>query len=155
MVRRTANAPSEEPEQSNFQLPSEGVEHLFQVVDKWEDDKDANVIIVKLEVVGGEEEGRSILNRVGLDDSQKSFYYSRLFLKAIGEPYKGQFTIDDDNWIGRQFYASVVHAEGKNGKKYGNIDQYNYEKQIEQFDSNPSDSKPQAKGEPEPVNWDD
>lgn len=137
MVRRQASADTEEPENSNFKLPSEDMEHLFQVVDKWTDKKDNNVVVAKLEVVGGDEQGRTILHRVNTDDGWKGFYFTRLFLKAIGEPYKGTFTIDDDNWLGRQFYGTVVHSG-----KYANINDYNFEKMVEQVDIKPNIVKP-------------
>lgn len=136
MVKRTYNTDENEPEASNFKIPSEK-EHLFQVTDinpavtpSGEDD---NIQVVKLEVVGGDEEGLTLLNRVKLDHNEKSFYFTRLFLKAIGEPYKGQFEIETDNWIGRQFYATVKHTKSKDGTKtYANIAEYNFDKKIEQ-----------------------
>lgn len=136
MVKRTYNTDENEPESSNFKIPSEK-EHLFQVTDinpavtpSGEDD---NIQVVKLEVVGGDEEGLTLLNRVKLDHNEKSFYFTRLFLKAIGEPYKGQFEIETDNWIGRQFYATVKHTKSKDGTKtYANIAEYNFDKKIEQ-----------------------
>ena len=136
MVKRTYNTDENEPEASNFKIPSEK-EHLFQVTDinpavtpSGEDD---NIQVVKLEVVGGDEEGLTLLNRVKLDNNEKSFYFTRLFLKAIGEPYKGQFEIETDNWIGRQFYATVKHTKSKDGTKtYANIAEYNFDKKIEQ-----------------------
>src|SRR3990167_3633301 len=132
-MKRNVSAPKNEPEESNFQLPSEK-EHLLQVVDKWDDDKNSDVVITKIEVVGGEENGRSLLHRVNLSDREKGFYYTRLFLKAIGENYKGEFEINDDNFIGKQFYATVIH----NGK-YANIDQYNFEKLVDQHHITPSE----------------
>ena len=136
MVKRTYNTDENEPEASNFKIPSEK-EHLFQVTDinpavtpSGEDD---NIQVVKLEIVGGDEEGLTLLNRVKLDQNEKSFYFTRLFLKAIGEPYKGQFEIETDNWIGRQFYATVKHTKSKDGTKtYANIAEYNFDKKIEQ-----------------------
>ena len=136
MVKRTYNTDENEPEASNFKIPSEK-EHLFQVTDinpavtpSGEDD---NIQVVKLEVVGGDEEGLTLLNRVKLDHNEKSFYFTRLFLKAIGEHYKGQFDIETDRWIGRQFYATVKHTKSKDGTKtYANIAEYNFDKKIEQ-----------------------
>lgn len=150
MIKRTANAPDTEPDQqTEFKIPSEK-EHLFQVVDYFDNSYEGNkfnldldTVIAKLEVVGGEEEGLTMLNRCSLDDSWKGFFATRLFLKSIGEPYKGQgFEIDPDKWIGKQFYATVKHAESK-GKTYANIGEYNFEKQVEQ-----------TKKKPEDVEWD-
>lgn len=134
---------NEEPEQKTFKIPSEG-EHLFQVVDLFTIDDatgvkmslDENTVCAKCEVCGGEEEGRSILIRASLDITWKGFFATRLFLKALGEPYKGdKVDIDTDNWIGRQFYATIIH----NGQ-YANIESYSEDK-------NPI--------KPEEVAWDD
>ena len=128
-MKRKVQAQNEEPEQRRFELPSEG-EHQFQVVDKWEDKNDDNIIIVKLEVSDGDEIGRSILHRVNLDSEWKGFFLTRLFLKAIEEPYKGEFEVDDDNWIGKCFYATIIHNQGNNGKTYANIDIFNFDRKV-------------------------
>ena len=134
MVKRNASAKDEEPEQSSFDVPSEK-EHLLQVADIFTHldeigmkmSLDENTVAAKLEVVGGDEEGRTLLNRCSLDDGYKGFFYTRLFLKAIGEPYKGDgFDIDTDRWQGRQLYATVEH-DGK----YANIKEYNFEKLVD------------------------
>ena len=129
MVKRTASA-QDEPDVNDYPKPSEK-EHLFQVVDVLEDiDSNPDIVHAKLEVVGGEEEGRSILNRCNLDDQGKGFFATRFLLKAIGEEYKGDtFPIDTENWIGKQFYATVKHNDG-----YANIDQFNFDKKVEQAD---------------------
>lgn len=145
MVRQ-ANAPDTEPEQSKFELPSEK-EHLFQVVDYWNDKNDNDVVIVKLEVIGGDEEGRTILNRINLDDSKKSFYFARMFLKAIGEDYKGSFEIDENNWIGKQLYAEVIH----NGN-YANIKEYNFDKLV---NNNKVDNRVVDNSTSEEIAWDE
>ncbi len=75
MVKRTASAKDEEPEQMAFEMPSEK-EHLFQVADIFDKNNspeklvlDELTVCAKLEVVGGEEDGRTMLNRMTLDDS--------------------------------------------------------------------------------------
>lgn len=147
MVKRTGSSNEQEPEQKQFKLPSEK-EHLFQVVDI--DEKlgnDPDIVYVKLEVVGSDEQGLSLLQRLSLNDSFSGFFATRLFLKAIGEPYKGDnFPIDTDQWQARQFYATVVH----NGK-YANIKEYNFEKKIEQFRHEKSEVKKEGGGE---IEWD-
>jgi len=126
MVKRNASG-QEEPEQKQFDLPS-AKEHLFQVSDILEDiDSDPDIVHAKCEVVGGDEEGRTLLNRLSLDDKWKGFFATRLFLKAVGCEYKGDnFPIDTDEWQGRQFYATVIHKSG-----YANIKEFNFEKMIE------------------------
>ena len=142
MVKRKITTSNDEPEQRKFELPSEG-EHQLQVVDLWTDKADDNIIIVKLEVVG-EEEGRSILHRVNLDSEWKGFFLTRLFLKAIGEAYKGEIEVDEDNWIGKQFFATIIHNVGNNGKTYANIDEFNFDKVVA-LDGKPEDE----------IAWDD
>src|SRR3990167_8521567 len=122
MVRKTVDAPDTEP--NSFQKPSE-TEHLFQVVDVWENND--GTVTAKCEVSGGDEEGRSLLQRLSLDEKWKGFFATRIFLKACGLSYKGKgLVIDTDEWPGCQFYATVVH-DGK----YANIDEYNFDKVVE------------------------
>lgn len=129
MVKRNYSMPNEEPDQTVFEKPSEK-EHLFQVVDVFDTDNHPqgfdvpdNIVFVKLEVVGGEEEGRALLHRLTLDIKHKGFFATRLFLKALGQEYKGDVVIDTDNWVGYELYATVIH----NGK-YANISDYNFDK---------------------------
>ena len=150
MTKRTVNLSNDEPEQKRFELPSEG-EHQFQVVDKWNNKNDSSIVLVKLEVSEGDELGRSILHRVNLDPDWKGFFLTRLFLKAIGEPYKGEIEIDDDMWIGKCFYATIVHNLGNNGKTYANIDKFNFEKVVEV----PELMGKNDKKMPEEIAWDD
>ncbi len=148
MVRKTATAENE-PEESNYEHPSEG-EHLFQVVDILENiSTDPDIVHAKLEVVGGGEEGRSILNRCCLDDSSKAFYFTRMFLKVLGCEYKGtDFPIDSDEWIGRQAYGRVEH-DGK----YANVVEWNFDKIVEKAVSELQ--KDTGHKEPEEVAWDE
>lgn len=134
MVKRTYNFDDSEPEGKKFDLPSPK-EHLFQVTNiymkgdnPFKNGLPDDIVTVKCEVVGGDEEGRTLLQRLSLDESAKGFFATRIFLKAIGEPHKGQVEIDTDRFVGRQFYATVVH----NGQ-YANIDQYNFDKPVEQY----------------------
>lgn len=138
MVKRSYNLPADEPDSKDFKMPSVK-EHLFQITDVFTNQDetgrkfnlDDNTVIAKCEVVGGEEEGRTLLQRCSLDQEWKGFFATRLFLKAIGEQYKGDLDIDTDRWIGRQFYATVVHNESK-GKTYANIDMFNFDNLVEQ-----------------------
>ena len=153
MVKRTASYDENEPEQKQFLKPSEK-EHLFQVVEVYDSFNpvgrmklDNDTVCVKCEVVGGEEEGRTLLNRLSLDENFRGFFATRLFLKAIGEPYKGKdFVIDTENWIGREFYATVFH-----NKEYANINEYNFEKLAD----NAHIVKEENKRLPEEVAWDE
>ena len=156
MVHRQGKAPETEPEESSFESPSEK-EHLLQIVDvfdvSFKENKfnlDDDTVIAKCEVVGGEEEGRTLLNRCTIEFDGKGFWATRLFLKAISEPCRGEFAIDTENWIGKQFYATVIHNNGKNGKKYANIKEYNFDKVVEEVDTKPDKVKPVD----EEVEWD-
>jgi hypothetical protein len=131
MVKRQITTSTDEPEQRKFELPSGDMEHLFQISDLWVDKGDDNLIIVKCEVADGDELGRSLLHRVNLDTEWKGFFLTKLFLKAIKEQYKGEIEVDEDNWIGKQFHATVIHNKADNGKIYANIDKYNFDKVIE------------------------
>lgn len=153
MVKRTYTTDENEPTESNFKIPSVK-EHLFQITDinalVTPSGEDESIQIVKLEVVGGNEEGTTLINRVNLNQDEKAFYFARLFLKAIGESYKGQFEIETDRWIGRQFYATVKHTESK-GKTYANIDQYNFDKHVEQY--KPPVNNPNNITDPKDIQW--
>lgn len=158
MVTRNYNTDDKEPEASNFKIPSEK-EHLLQVTDVnpliTPSGEDENIQIVKLEVVGGEEEGLTLLNRVNLNQDWKGFGFTRLFLKAIGQPYKGQFEVSTDHWSGRQFYATVKHSTSKDGTKtYANINEYNFSKLVEQYKA-PVNSNPDGTKEPKDIVWDE
>lgn len=157
MVKKTYTKNyNEEPEQQAFDKPSER-EHLFQVVEVYTHDDNpfekglpVDTVTVKLEVCGGEEEGRTILQRLNLDEEGKGFWATRIFLKAIGETYKGDsLEIDSDRWIGRQFYATVVH----NGK-YANISEFNFDKVVEQYKP-PVNNNPGGVTEVKDIAWGD
>lgn len=155
MVKRSySGLPDNEPEeQGSFDLPSER-EHLFQVTDIYTADDemgrklklDDNTVSVKCEVVGGDEAGRTLLQRLSLDQTWKGFFATRLFLKATGQDYKGDINIDTDMWCGLQFYATVVH----NGK-YANIKEYNFGKKIDQA----VNAERSAVAKPEDIAWEE
>lgn len=157
MKRTYSKDYNEEPEQAKFDLPSEK-EHLLQVTDIFtcEDEMgkklnlDNDSVSVKLEVVGGDEEGRSLLQRLNLDENNKGFFATRIFLKAIGHEYKGKgLSIDTDFWCGCQIYATVIH----NGK-YANIKDYNFDKKIDNSQIRPS-SSPIPVSDPANIAWND
>lgn len=134
-MKRTFKLDENEPnEQAKFDRPSER-EHLFQVTDIFTNEDEMgkklnlpdNSVSVKYEVVEGSESGRTLLHRLTLDDQHKGFFATRIFLKALGQDYKGNITIDTDLWCGLQFYATVIH----NGT-YANIDKFNFDKKIDQ-----------------------
>ncbi len=156
-MKRTYKTDDQEPTESQFKIPSEGEKCLtvtdvnpLRIPDGTEDD---NIQIVKLEVVGGDESGLTMINRVNLNQSKKSFYFARLFLKAIGEAYKGDFYVETDRWIGRTFFATIKHTE-YNGKKYANISEYNFDKQVEQYKP-PVNNNPGGITDPKDISWEE
>jgi len=132
MVIAKLKCPNTEPETIERKIPSEK-EHLFYVVDVFTcGDKtgrkmnlDDKTVMIKCEVVGGEEEGRSLLLRIALDETDRGFFMTRLFCKAIGLPYHGDIVIDTDMFINCQFFATVKHNNG-----FANIKSFNFEKLI-------------------------
>lgn len=154
MVKRNYNLDGNEPEQSKFDMPSEK-EHLFQVTDIFTSSDEMgrklklgnDDVSVKLEVVGGEEAGRTLLYRMTLDPLAKGFFATRLFLKGTGQDYKGDISIDTDMWCGLQVYATVEH----NGK-YANIKEFNFEKRIDQPHKS---SNPGGITSPEDIAWEE
>jgi len=154
MIKRSVNAPDTEPDKKQFDLPSPK-EHLFQVSDVFtcEDEMgvklglDKDTVSVKCEVVGGDEEGRTLLCRLSFDPDWKGFFATRMFLKAIGCQYKGDnFPVDSDEWQGRQFYATVIHKSG-----YANIKEYNFDKLVDNSNAPTTGGAPNPTGE---VEWD-
>ncbi len=140
-MKKQVKCPDDEPKQNVFLMPSIG-EHSFQVMDVNQDKVNADLVLVKLEVCSAFEKGRSILHRISLDDSWRGFFTTRLFLKAINEPHKGDVSIDTDNWIGRSFVASVKHVENKEKTKtYANIDTFNFDA-VAEIAAEPSGNEP-------------
>lgn len=153
-MKRTYKIDQNEPEQMKFDLPTEK-EHLFQITDIYDYTSaigqkialNEHTISLKIEVVGGFEEGRTMLNRMTLDENNRGFFATRLFLKALGLDYKGNIAIDTDQWIGLQFYATVKH----NGE-YANIKEYNFDKKIEQR-KQPSGYSTENPKESQEIQW--
>lgn len=143
-MKKNFKLDEQEPDQVRFKLPSIG-EHAFQVVEANDDKNLSNLVVVKLEVINSEEAGRSIQMRINLDENWKGFFTTRLFLKAIGEPYKGDFDVDTDMWIGKTFVASIVHNKGNNGKTYANIDKYNFDVKVDKIE--------QTANQPTEIDW--
>jgi hypothetical protein len=53
------------------------------------------------------------------DKSTKGASMALKFLKAIGEPYEGEFAWDEKNWIGKKLKAMISQEEQKEGKHAG------------------------------------
>ena len=145
-MKRTINMPNEEiTAQKSFPVVPEGT-HKFQVTDVYEDGNNPDVVSAKLEVISENGQGISLLHRLNLNETDKFFWLTRLFLKAIGEPHKGTVAMDTDFWIGRQLTATVKHTLS-GGKTYANI------KEIIITDD-PQPIKPVYPSDPKDIAWD-
>lgn len=146
MVQRNCSMGEDEPK--SFLKPSEG-EHLLAVAEVFDETNDPyglglgpDDVSVKFEVAAGPELGRTLLHRMNINPDWPGFFVVRKFLKSVGLPYKGDVLVDSDEWQGCQCYATVIHKKADNGKTYANIDDYNYEKIVEQVDTKPDTAKP-------------
>lgn len=133
MVTKKVNCSNDEPIKTEFQNPSEG-QHCFKVVEVFDSGSlkfklDDETVMVKLVVCEGDEKGRNIFHRLSLNSEWSGFFMTRLFLKAIGQNYKGNIEINTSNWKDKKFFGTVIHNPSKDGKKiYANINDYNFEK---------------------------
>lgn len=70
------------------------------------------------------------------DTNSKGAGIALNFLKCIGEPYEGQFEVDEKNWLGRRVKAMVtqeVQQFGKSaGKKFPRIKWVNQTDQVKE-----------------------
>lgn len=57
---------------------------------------------------------------VFMPNSNPGAWIAKAFLKAIGQPYKGNIEIDTDAWVGKKVTASVYTDEYE-GKKFNKI----------------------------------
>ena len=157
-MKKRIDCTNDEPENVKFELPSEK-EHFLCVCDVFtsEDEMgqklglDENTISVKCEVGVGDELGRTLLHRLTLDPSNRGFFATRLFLKAINLEYKGSIEINTDDFQNRRFYAKIIHNQGANGKTYANIEFFNFDKPLDQ----PIGSKPIPAAQAGEKGWDE
>jgi hypothetical protein len=77
-------------------------------------------VTVDFQVVGGEHAGRTVnYHTVSfLAKNAKGAGMALQFLKAIGEPYEGEYTWDESRWIGRVCKAYVVIEPDQEGNKW-------------------------------------
>lgn len=144
----------EENQEKTFKIVSEG-QHRFQITDIFSESEEK--ITIKCEVVSDVDQGITLLYNVANDPSNKFFWLTKIFLKAIGEPHTGEIVIDTDAWVGRRFTGKVVHTQGKagsasSGKTFANIREIipSDEKQIIQPAKNPGDVT-----SPEQIVWEE
>lgn len=121
MVKRTYNLEDNDPQKSYPIVPVG--EHKFQVTDIT-DTNDIDIVSVKCEVISENGTAISLIHRINLNENNKFFWLTRVFLKCIGEPCRGNnVTIDTDAWVGRQFTGIVKHSDDN---KYANIKEFIY-----------------------------
>lgn len=108
-------------ETGGFEKPSEG-DHDFIIEDaevKPSKAGDSENLVIKASVVGGEEDGRSLLQFFSL--KQEALWNVKLFLEALaGEELDG-INIDESDLVGQTFRATVRHSPDG---KYANIAAY-------------------------------
>jgi hypothetical protein len=65
----------------------------------------------------GEHMGKKVWHGVTImEPTKKGAGMAILFLKAIGEPWEGQFDIDSDNWVGKRFRAKLIVGKDQKGR---------------------------------------
>lgn len=97
-------------DRKTFEKPEEG-EHVFIVSDaevKPSKAGDSNNLVVKVEVVGGTSDGRSLLQFFSL--KQDALWNVRLFIEAIMGEEVEQFNINADQLMGETFVGTVKHS---------------------------------------------
>ncbi len=119
MVKRTVNMPDEDPSEKSYPVVPVG-EHKFRIIDVLPTD-DVDTVSCKLEVISDSAKEMSMLHRTSISEKNKFFWLTRLLLKCIGEPCRGNVEIDTDAWIGRTFTGRVEHSG-----KYANIREFIY-----------------------------
>ena len=107
----------------SFILVPEG-EYTLRIIDtKMGQTKDNDdMVTVSSEIVGGEYNLEKInyYNVIFFKDkSQKGAGFALKFLKSIGEPYEGEFSWDERNWVGKKFKAMIKHETASQGKHAG------------------------------------
>lgn len=79
-------------------------------------------VVVDYEIVDGPSKGLPINYHTITffrDKASKGAGITLKFLKAIGEPYEGEFEWNEKNWMGRHVRAMVVMEEVSQGKNAG------------------------------------
>ena len=108
-------------ERKSFEKPEEG-EHVFIVSDaevKPSKAGDSNNLVIKAEVVGGDSDGRSLLQFFSL--KQDALWNVRLFIEAIMGEEVEQLSIDTDQLMGQTFVGTVKYSPDG---EYANLTAY-------------------------------
>lgn len=144
-MKRTVNMPDDDPSIKNFPIPPVG-EHKFRIIDVMDTD-DVDIVSAKCEVISESGKETSLLHRITLNEKDKFFWLTRLFLKCISEPCRGAIVvIDTDAWIGRTFTGVVKHSVDS---KYANIKEFIYK------DEPQSTTVTASTNEEKPIVWDE
>ena len=76
-------------------------------------------VTVTYEIIDGPHKGKTLKNHnvtFFKTRSAKGAGFALDFLKSIGEPWQGQFEVDEKRWINKYVMAHVVHKPGSDGK---------------------------------------
>lgn len=87
-----------------------------------------NKVTVDYEIADGDLKGETIKYHTLTffrDKASKGASIAVKFLKAIGEPWEGDFTVDENAWIGKKVMGTVTNelqTDGKNkGKRFPKV----------------------------------
>ena len=91
---------------------------IIRSVDKKISKKNNTYYSVKVEVDEGEYLGAKIWGNVtAIPAGEKGAGMFIHWLKSIGEPFEGKFTVNPNSWIGRRFVADISDEEYEGKKK--------------------------------------
>lgn len=109
-------------ETKTFENVSEG-EHLFIISDaevKPSKAGDSENLVIKAEVTGGDDDGRTLLQFFSLKET--ALWNLKLFLEAVtGSEIEGSINFDEAELVGQTFIGTVKHTEDG---KYANLIAY-------------------------------
>jgi hypothetical protein len=77
-------------------------------------------VTVTYEIIDGEYKGKTIKNHTVTffkDRKTKGAGMALSFLKAIGEPWEGQFEVDEKRWVGKYCLVHIKHEDDKQDPK--------------------------------------
>ncbi len=128
-MRRRYNSTGVDLDGGKYTIAPEGIYDL--IIKKVTDTKDGqpwktkngdDYVSVECEVDSGDYMGAKVWHGVTfMDPSKKGAGMAVQFLKAIGEPWEGDFEIDTNNWEGRTFTAKLIVGKTNQGKDRNEI----------------------------------
>lgn len=115
----------QEPERKEFKLLADGEYTFFvKAVEEATSQAGNPMAKVTLAVAYGPSKGTLVWHNVTfLPPEAKGAFFAKKFLKAIGQPHKGNITVNVVAWAGKQFLGTV-ETEEWNGKKRNKLVDY-------------------------------